>query len=79
MAENASQLSTFQDIDWDVSLHFVKGSGNNISDAEISFGIIFKHFLERLIIICLIAFLHCLDEMSSKVLLYTFVHAVNLC
>lgn len=59
-------------------LNFVKGNVNNVSDAEISFGTIFKHFLERLIIISLIVLLCFLDEMSSKVLLYAFVHAVNL-
>lgn len=60
-------------------LNFVKGNGNNVSDAEISFGTIFKHFLECLVIISLIVLLCFLDAMSSKVLLYAFVQAVNLC
>lgn len=78
MVKNVSQISTFQEIAWDFSLHFVKGNVNSVSDAEISFRKIFKHFLEHLIIISLIVLLHCLDEMSSKVLSYAFVHAVNV-
>lgn len=46
-------------------MHFIKGSGPNVSDAEISFGTIFKHFLEHLIIVSLIVHLNCLDEMSN--------------
>lgn len=46
MVKNVPQFSTFQGIDLDVSMHlnFVEGNGNNVSDAEITFGTIFKHF-----------------------------------
>lgn len=52
-------------------MHFIKANGTNVSDAEISFGTIFKHFLEYLIIIPLIVLLHCLDEMSNIICTYS--------
>lgn len=53
MAKIVSQFSTLQEIDLDVSMHlnFVKGNRKSVSDAEISFRSIFKHFLDCLFII----------------------------